>query len=106
VTHVMDRCNVIVVGASAGGVILLMELVAGLPGDLNAAVAVALHVPEESPGSRVRRERLRLRQGPCLAWCAGAGSIGPHDAAPISQVRKATLCDQIVHASLTRSSSI
>ena len=36
----MDRCNVIVVGASAGGVILLMELVAGLPGDLNAAVAV------------------------------------------------------------------
>ena len=48
-THVMDRCNVIVVGASAGGVILLMELVAGLPGDLNAAVAVALHVSRSRP---------------------------------------------------------
>jgi two-component system chemotaxis response regulator CheB len=47
----MSRCNVIVVGASAGGVSSLMQLVSGLPADLDAAVAVALHVPEEAPSA-------------------------------------------------------
>ena len=45
----MNRCNVIAIGASAGGVGSLMQLVSGLPADLDAAIAVALHVPEESP---------------------------------------------------------
>lgn len=47
----MNRCNVIVVGASAGGVSSLMQLVSGLPEDLHAAVALALHVPQESPSA-------------------------------------------------------
>jgi two-component system, chemotaxis family, protein-glutamate methylesterase/glutaminase len=44
----MTRCNVIVIGASAGGVSSLMRLVSLLPADIDAAVAVALHVPETS----------------------------------------------------------
>jgi two-component system chemotaxis response regulator CheB len=47
----MTRFNVIVIGASAGGVASLTQLVRELPGDLDAAVAVALHVPEESPSA-------------------------------------------------------
>lgn len=51
VTIHMSRCNVIVTGASAGGVGSLIQLVGGLPADLNAAVAAVLHVPEESPSA-------------------------------------------------------
>ena len=42
----MPRCNVIVVGASAGGVEALLGLVGALPSDLDAAVGIAIHVPE------------------------------------------------------------
>jgi two-component system, chemotaxis family, protein-glutamate methylesterase/glutaminase len=36
--------NIIVIGASAGGIPALSELVAGLPEDLNAAVFIVLHI--------------------------------------------------------------
>lgn len=45
----MPGHDLIVVGASAGGVDALKALVEGLPGDLRAAVAIVLHIPPESP---------------------------------------------------------
>ncbi len=44
----MPRHDIIVIGASAGGVTALTELVGGLPPDLSAAVCVAVHIPADS----------------------------------------------------------
>lgn len=41
----MNQHDVIVIGASAGGVETLMKLAAGLPGSLPSAVFIVLHVP-------------------------------------------------------------
>ncbi len=71
----MNRCNVIVVGASAGGVSSLMQLVSGLPEDLSAAVAVALHVPEESPSAL---PSILSREGPLTATHAADGEALLH----------------------------
>ena len=71
----MNRCNVIVVGASAGGVSSLMQLVSGLPEDLNAAVAVALHVPEEAPSAL---PAILSRKGPLKATHAADGEALMH----------------------------
>ena len=60
----MNRCNVIVVGASAGGVGSLMQFVSGLPADLDAAVGVVLHFPEGSPSAL---PTIPSRQGPLKA---------------------------------------
>ena len=42
--------DVIVIGASAGGVQALIELIRGLPGDLPAAIFVVVHTSPMSPG--------------------------------------------------------
>ena len=63
-TNIMDRCNVIVVGASASGVSSLMQLVSGLPEVLDAAVAAALAIPEEA---RSALSAILSRKGPLQA---------------------------------------
>jgi two-component system chemotaxis response regulator CheB len=46
----MDKRNIIVIGASAGGFEALKKLVAGLPPDLDAAIFVVWHMPPEVKG--------------------------------------------------------
>lgn len=47
----MSGHEIIVVGASAGGVEALMQLVRGFPANLSASVFVVLHIPAHSPSS-------------------------------------------------------
>ena len=41
--------DIVVIGASTGGVAALMELVKGLPADFPAPIFVVMHVPADSP---------------------------------------------------------
>lgn len=45
----MQNCDLVVIGASAGGVEALQKLVALLPADLPAALFVVIHIPTEPP---------------------------------------------------------
>lgn len=47
----MDDYPLVVIGGSAGGLSALLELVRHLPGDLNAALFVVLHLSPGSPGT-------------------------------------------------------
>jgi chemotaxis response regulator CheB len=64
--------DIVVVGASAGGVEALQKLVAGLPGDLPAAVFVVLHIPRTGPGALAA---ILDRAGPLTAVHAEDGDV-------------------------------
>jgi two-component system chemotaxis response regulator CheB len=46
----MQPRHVVVIGASAGGIEALRALVAGIPADFPAAIAIVLHISPQSPG--------------------------------------------------------
>ncbi len=45
----MESRNIVVIGASAGGIEALETLLSGLPSTLQAAIFIVLHIPAESP---------------------------------------------------------
>ena len=67
--------NVIVIGASAGGVIALRELFAKLPGDLDAAIAVVLH----------RSPFAETGLAPVLGWRSALPVLEALDAMPFER---------------------
>ena len=60
----MDRRDIVVIGASAGGIPALTALVAALPADLPAAIFVTVHVP---PYAVSRLPEILSRSGPMPA---------------------------------------
>ncbi|GEM_PF-1106630 len=54
--------DIIVIGASAGGVEALVQIARGLPADLRAAVFVVLHIPVQAPS---RLPEILSRSGNC-----------------------------------------
>ena len=62
----MQTRDIIVIGASAGGVDALRRLCADLPADLPASIIVAQHL---SPSARSVMPQLLDRAGPLPAFC-------------------------------------
>ena len=71
----MQTKDIIVIGASAGGVEALIHLCAGLPHDLPAAVFVAQHL---SPSTRSMLPQLLDRAGPLTALTPFDGQVFEH----------------------------
>jgi two-component system, chemotaxis family, protein-glutamate methylesterase/glutaminase len=70
-TDDVDRArDLVVIGASAGGVDVLKRVVAALPPDLGAAVCIVLHVAPSSPSALAR---ILARSGPLACCEAGDG---------------------------------
>jgi two-component system chemotaxis response regulator CheB len=67
--------DVVVVGASAGGVEVLRRFVGGLPPDLPAAIFVVLHIPPDGPGLL---PEILARSGPLPARHAKDGERIQH----------------------------
>jgi two-component system chemotaxis response regulator CheB len=66
----MSHHDIVVIGASAGGIETLTTLVSGLPPDLPAALFVVVHVP---PYSVSRLPEILSRAGPLYATHAVDG---------------------------------
>lgn len=73
-TAAAEPARIIVIGASAGGLEALLEVISRLPADLPAAVCVVLHLPA---GARSALARILTRAGPLPAMTA-------HDGAPLA----------------------
>lgn len=71
----MSGCDVVVIGASAGGVEALTRLVSRLPARLDAAVFIVLHIP---PASRSQLPDILDRAGPLPALHAIDGARIQH----------------------------
>lgn len=69
-THV--RRDLVVIGASAGGVDTLKIVVAGLPPDLRAAVCIVLHIAPSTPSALAR---ILARSGPLRCQQAVDGGL-------------------------------
>jgi two-component system chemotaxis response regulator CheB len=66
-----DGCDLVVIGASAGGVAALIELVQRLPVTLDAAIVVVLHLPS---GGRSELASILRRSGPLPVSTASDGA--------------------------------
>jgi two-component system chemotaxis response regulator CheB len=72
---VMARHDIVVIGASAGGVEVLQVLVSGLPSDFPAAVFIVLHTGVRG---HTRFPELLTRAGPLIAAHANQGELIAH----------------------------
>jgi two-component system chemotaxis response regulator CheB len=68
----MTQRDIVVIGASAGGIQALTTLVAGLPRDFPAALLVVVHIP---PYAISRLPEILSRSGPLLAAHAQHGEV-------------------------------
>jgi two-component system chemotaxis response regulator CheB len=64
--------DIIVIGASAGGVEALQTLVAGLPAGLPASLFIVMHIPPTPPSAL---PKLLSRSGPLPAFHAAEGMM-------------------------------